>query len=418
MFHHDHTLETRIRSLHSGVLVLAVIAVLILSPVIGVRSWPTVLVLAAGALITRMPISMTAMLTSDLVLALSLWWLFGPVSGANFIPYVVVSLGPLLLPPVRARIMLAAAVVTVGAEVSLHVLSDHVTLPLFHPPDPIPDGEFFAGIGIQTILLIAVGVLMVRIAESLHAGQKALAADLERQRELHRLKDSFLATASHQLRTPLTALRGFSQLLLERELPATEREEYIGFVVSQTEEMHTLVEDLITFNRIEAGEFSVKLEALHPADLIGATVRGMGPAAEGVGVDVDAELLVEADPLRLSQMIRNLVDNAIKYGAAPVSVMGRQEGDWFKCVVSDAGPGLDDHAAKSAFEPYVRLVSNETMSEPGLGLGLTVVRELALRHGGTVEYLGRGQGFELRLPVAPSVSSHPTSRRSYVLSES
>ncbi|MEX2279197.1 MAG: HAMP domain-containing sensor histidine kinase [Acidimicrobiia bacterium] len=383
------------------------VAVLILAPSIGVRAWPTVALLAAGAVLTHTPISMTAVLACDLVLALSLWWLFGPVSGANFIPYVVVSLGPLLLPSVRARLLLAAASLAVAAQAALHVLSGRVVLPFFHQSDPIPQGEFFAGLAIQAILLVAVGALMLYIADSLHAGRRALAADLERQRELHRLKDSFLATASHQLRTPLTALRGFSQLLLERDLPDAERAEYLGLVVSQTEEMHTLVEDLITFNRIEAGEFSVRLESVHPASVVETTVRGMGPTAADVAIDVDTDIVVQADPLRLAQMIRNLVDNALRYGEAPVSVVGSRDGEWFRCVVSDAGPGLSERDAAKAFDPYVRLVSNETMSEPGLGLGLTVVRELVNRHGGTVRYLGPAAGFELRIPMTEASSVAP-----------
>lgn len=410
------SLDTRVRRLHSGVLLLAMAAVLILAPTIGVRAWPTVMLLAAGAVLTRTPISMTAVLASDLILALSLWWLFGPVSGANFIPYVVVSLGPLLLPSARARLMLVAAVGTIAAEAGLHLLAARVALPFFHPPDPIPDGEFFAGLAIQAILLVAVGALMLHIADSLHAGREALAADLERQRELHRLKDSFLAAASHQLRTPLTALRGFSRLLLEEDLPASEREEYLGLVVSQTEEMHTLVEDLITFNRIEAGEFSVKLESVHPASVIETTVRGLGPAAIDVVVDIDVDIVVQADSLRLSQMIRNLVDNALRYGKAPVSVVGSRDGAWFRCVVSDAGPGLNEQDAKIAFDPYVRLVSNSTMSEPGLGLGLTVVRELAHRHGGTIGYLGPQKGFELRLPSSTSTLEMEPSERGPVAS--
>ena len=400
MVSNDDKLASLVRRLRGGVYVVALVPVLILAPLIGVRTWPTVAILAVCAALTRTHLSMSSLLGSDLLLALALWWLFGPVSGANFIPYVVVSLGPLVLSAFRARVILVAAVMTVAAEVALHVVAGRVALPLFHPPGPIPDGEFFAGIAIQVFLLVMVGALMVRIADSLRAGREALSADLQRQRELHRLKDSFLATASHQLRTPLTALRGFSQLLLDRELPSGERDEYVRLVVAQTEEIHTLVEDLITFNRIEAGEFSVRVEAVHVAALIETTIRGMGPIAVDVSIDVDDDIVVMADPMRLGQMVRNLVDNGLKYGAPPVAVVGRTDGDWFRCVVSDRGAGLDESTVESVFEPYTRLVSNETMSEPGLGLGLAVVRELALRHGGTVRYLGPNLGFELRVPTA------------------
>jgi signal transduction histidine kinase len=400
MISHDRALEALVRRLHGGILLVAIAAVAMLAPLIGVRAWPTVAMFALIAVLTHTKTPMWALLGADLLLALGLWWLFGPVSGASFIPYVVVSLGPLVLTPIRARVLLVASVATVAAEAALHFASDFVALPLFHPPDPIPDGTFLAGIAIQLILLIGVGALMVRIAEALRAGREALAADLERQRELHRLKDSFLATASHQLRTPLTALRGFSRLLLDTDVPAKDRAEYIGLVVEQTEEMHTLIEDLITFNRIEAGEFSVKLEPVRLAALIDSTVEGMGPQARHVSIEIDPEIEALADPLRLSQVIRNLVDNAIKYGAPPVTVMGVSEDGWFRCTVADGGPGLDPMSADAAFEPYTRFVSNETMSEAGLGLGLAVVRELISRQGGTVRYRGPAGGFEVRIPLA------------------
>lgn len=399
MIANDRALETLVRRLHGVVLLFAVIVVTTLAPLIGLRAWPTVAIFAAVAVFTRTKVPMWALLGADLILALGLWWLFGPVSGASFIPYVVVSLGPLVLSPLRARLLLLAAVATVLAEAALHFASDFVALPLFHPPDPIPDGAFLAGISIQLVLLVAVGALMVRIAEALRAGTEALAADLERQLELHRLKDSFLATASHQLRTPLTALRGFSRLLLDENVPGPDRAEFIGLVVEQTEEMHTLIEDLITFNRIEAGEFSVKLEPVRPAASIASTVEGMGPQAQHVSVHVDSDVEVLADPLRLSQVFRNLVDNALKYGAPPVTVSGDSEDGWFRCTVTDGGAGLDPASAASAFEPYTRFVSNETMAQPGLGLGLAVVRELVSRQGGTVRYLGPARGFEVRIPL-------------------
>lgn len=400
-------LEKLVRRVRCGVYLVALVVVLVLEPLVGTRTWPTVALLVAAVAITRTRLSMSWVLSFDLALALGLWWLFGPVSGAGFIPYAVVSVAPLIMPRVQAKGVLVVAVVSVATTAGLHALAHRASLPLFHPPGGIPDGEFFAGVTIQAIILLGVGVLMMRIAGSLREGREALATDLERQQELHRLKDGFLATVSHQLRTPLTVLRGFSNLLLELEPETEERREYDGLIAEQVDEMHTLVEDLITFNRIEAGEFSVVVEPVEVKDSILTTVGEMGARAGDVQVDVTEGVSVMADPARLAQIVRNLVDNALKYGVPPVVVRGRVEEGWFLCRVSDGGPGLGPIEVKSAFEPHVRLVANATMSEPGLGLGLTIAKELVERHGGELRYVDRDSGFEFRLPLAPVRSQVP-----------
>lgn len=396
----DSSLETLVRRLHGVLYLLALVVVAVLGPLIGARAWPTVAMLGTVTILSRTTRSMSVLLASDLAVAVGLWWLFGPISGANFIPYVVVSLGPLMLTEQRARRILWCAILTIVASGGLHLLATRFQLPLFHPPGPIPDGEFFAGLAIQGILLVAVGALMVKIATTLRAGRRALETDLERQKELHKLKDEFLATVSHQLRTPLTALRGFSAVMLGDEITQDEHREYLHLVVSQAEVMHTLLEDVFTFSRIETGELIIRAEPVRAAQLIGATIDGMGPSAEAVSIHVDNDILVLADPSRLAQMVRNLVDNAIKYGAPPVRVVGRSDGDDFQCVVFDGGVGLAPDDRTAAFDPYTRLVDNPTMSDPGLGLGLTIVRELAERQGGSARYGETDRGFEFRLPLA------------------
>ncbi|MDX1449986.1 MAG: HAMP domain-containing sensor histidine kinase [Acidimicrobiia bacterium] len=400
----SHPLAAPIRRMRGLAYLVAFVGVAAFTPAIGERAWPTLVMLLAGAGLTCSAIRTDVLLAWDLVFALGLWWLFGPVSGSNFIPYLIVSLAPLLVHRTRARQLTAGALGVFAAEAALHAIAEYVELPLFHPPGPVPDAEFYVGLAVSAVILIGLAVLMGQIAAALRAGQEALETDLERQRDLHALKDRFLATASHQLRTPLTALRGFAALLADDELPLEARDEYARHVATQTEEMHTLVEDLLLFSRMEAGELQIRTETVPVADLIRRTVRGMGPAAEEVEFDLDPDVVVAADPPRLAQVIRNLVDNALKYGTKPVAVTARHDDGWMQISVIDAGPGLEPDAATDAFAPYVRLVSNTTMSEPGLGLGLTVASELARRHGGMLEYRGAEGGFVVRLPLA-SVST-------------
>lgn len=396
-----------IRRLRGLVYLAALPVVAIFAPAIGDRAWPTLAMLVVGAGLTYSPIRTDVLLAWDLVFALGLWWLFGPVSGSNFIPYLVVSLAPLVVSRTRTLQLLTGALGVFAAEAGLHALAGRVDLPFFHPPDPIPDAEFYAGLAVSALILVGIALLMRRVAGALQAGQEALEADLERQRELHTLKDRFLATASHQLRTPLTALRGFAALLSDDNVAEDAHDEYVQLIATQTEEMHTLVEDLLTFSRLEAGELQVRTETVRVADLIRRTIDGMGPAAQPVELDLDTDLVVDADPPRLTQVVRNLVDNAIKYGTHPVRVTSCRVGPWIRIAVTDGGPGLDVEAVAEAFAPYVRLVSNETMSEPGLGLGLTVASELVRRHGGSLSYRGRDEGFEVLLPLGASEVAQP-----------
>ncbi len=116
-----------------------------------------------------------------------------------------------------------------------------------------------------------------------------------------------------------------------------------------------------------------------------------------VELDVAADVTVTVDPLRLAQVFCNLLDNAFKYGRAPVRISAEHGDGWLSCRVFDHGPGLEDDDAAQAFEPYSRFVSNHTMSQPGIGLGLTVVRDLVAAHGGCIGYT-RERGFDIRLP--------------------
>ncbi len=392
-------LDGVVRRVHATVGVSAVLAVALAAPMLASRAWPTAimfLLLIAGS---RTQVPMEALLGSDLVLSVGLWWLYGPVSGASFVAYAVVSVAPLVVAASSARVLLAGAVAVTASEVALHLVADQRALPLFHPPDPIPQAEFFVGVGVQASLLLGVGVLMLQLAKSLRAGKEALAADLARQLELHDLKDRFLATVSHELRTPLTAIRGFIGVLTDESPGEPQRGEYLAVVAEQTEQMHHLVEDVIAFNRLEAGQLTIKHEPVRFRAAVESVLRGFGDRARVVELDIGADLVVMADPMRLAQVLRNLLDNAFKYGRAPVWISAEDADGWLTWRLFDHGPGLAADEVDQAFEPYSRFVSNDTMSQPGIGLGLTIVRELVDAHGGSVRYT-RERGFEVRLPGA------------------
>lgn len=345
-------------------------------------------------------IPMRWLLLWDLGVSLCVWWLYGPISGAAFIALGVVAVGPFLIDKGRSRLLLVAALVTIPIEIVFHFLAGEVNLPLFHPQGPVPNSEFLTGQAIQGALIVGVGVLMIGVAQMLRRGQSALAADLDRERELSALKDRFVATVSHELRTPLTSLKGFTTTLLENDLNPSERHEFLTIMSDQAEELHGLIEDLITFSRIGAGALTITSGEVDLHQLTDSVLAGFGARGSGVTNNVPSGSLVLADAPRVRQVLRNLVDNALKYGKQPVFVTALRETGQTRCLVLDGGNGIDPARAHLVFEPYARLVDDLTMSSPGLGLGLPIVRELVEAHGGEVHIVTRNgfSGFEFTLP--------------------
>lgn len=352
----------------------------------------------------RWDLSVQHLLLFDLAVSMAVWWLYGPISGAAMITLAVVAVAPLLLDWKKARIMVGAALMTVPLETALHFLAGRVPLPLFHPPDPVPTSEFIMGEVIKASLLIGVGVLMLAVSQMLRRGQRALETDLERERELGRLKDRFVATVSHELRTPLTSLKGFTRTLLDEDVGPDDRAEFLEIMAGQADELHGRIEDLITFSRIGAGGVSIRQEAANLHDLVGELMVELGARANGaVENQVPEGLFAYVDPPRIKQVIRNLVDNAVEYGETPVRVVASELGSTIRCHVLDSGAGIPRDDKGRVFDRYSRLVDDPTMSRPGLGLGLPIVRALIEAHGGEVRVITGADmnGVEFTLPAAP-----------------
>lgn len=342
----------------------------------------------------------STVLLADVGVSVGVWWLYGPITGAAFVAFAVVALGPFLLTRLASRSILVAVLVTVPVRIVLHFAAGEVELPLFHPADPVPTSEFLTGEIIHGVLLLGIGMLMIRIAEMLRRGQESLALDLDRQREINALKDRFVATVSHELRTPLTSLKGFTRTLLEDDHSPEERKEFLVIMSDQAEELHALSEDLITFSRIEAGGITIKHLEVELRGLVQDVVSGLGQRAANVSNQVPDGLSVPVDPPRLRQVMRNLIDNSLKYGKPPIVVSAKPDGAVVRCSVLDGGHGIDPEKVHFPFEPYTRLVEDANMSQPGVGLGLPIVRQLVEGHGGTIRVVMEGEmkGFEFVLP--------------------
>jgi len=223
------------------------------------------------------------------------------------------------------------------------------------------------------------------------------------ERELAALvesKDDLIAAVSHELRTPMTTILGMSSEMRDRaeEFSRTELVDFVALIADQSRELANIVEDLLVAARAEAGTLAVRPEPIDVATEIGR-VTAIKP---GISNPPSRDPIVAwADPLRLRQIVRNLLSNAERYGGDDVSIEVEHLDQVALVRVRDNGSGIPEGSRESVFEPYVRAEGDEGM--PGsLGLGLPVSRRLARLMGGDLVYRWDGTSvFELRLPTTP-----------------
>ncbi len=226
-------------------------------------------------------------------------------------------------------------------------------------------------------------------------------------------KDKLLASVSHEIRTPLTAIVGLSEEIVSNrgEMTADELDELSRIIAVQSRELAELVEDLLVASRADFGNLSIRSEAVDIGEQVERVLEGLRESSpEGKQVVFAGESAVAwADPLRVRQILRNLVTNAIKYGGDRIVVAVRQAApESISIFVADDGAGIDERESKLIFERYYR--SAQSPTQPGsVGIGLAVSRQLAEMMGGTLAYVNGGpqHHFELSLPAAVQAVEKP-----------
>lgn len=229
-----------------------------------------------------------------------------------------------------------------------------------------------------------------------------------------RLKDEFLTTLSHELRTPLNSILGWAQLLKLGGLPEEKRANGIATIERNARHQAKLIEDLLDLSSIIAGKLKLHFQPFGLRGIVNNAAETMLPAAlaKGLKLSVTSDVfpdLVNADAHRLQQVMWNLVSNAIKFtpqGGA-ISISMRQAGTSVYIAVSDTGEGLSPTFLPHAFERFRQADSSITKKSGGLGLGLSIVKQLVEMHGGTVTASSAGAGcgstFTVQLPLAETV---------------
>jgi signal transduction histidine kinase len=229
-------------------------------------------------------------------------------------------------------------------------------------------------------------------------------------RELDRMRDAFVATVSHELRTPLTSISGFLEMMQDEEegLGETGRR-YLDVIRRSAARLHALVEDLLLVAQIEAQRIELSLGPVDVADVARRAVEQIRPAAaeKGITVDLAADRppAVQADAHRLSQVVDNLISNAVKFtdegGRVRVRV-DTDDGD-VRLVVEDTGIGIPADEQGQLFSRFFRASTATRQAIPGTGLGLAISRALVEQHGGTISLASRereGTRVTVSLPAA------------------
>ena len=236
--------------------------------------------------------------------------------------------------------------------------------------------------------------------------------DITEIKKLERVRTDFVANASHELKTPITAIRGLTETILDDEKVDKETVvHFINRVHAQSLRLSQLVGDLLTISRLENTQSEKDFGKINFGDLVRQSVKAAQTSAEEKGHNLvtelpDTELSAFADRQNMSQLIDNLIDNAIKYTEeyGTITVRLKKEGNWAVLEVQDTGLGVSPQYQQRVFERFYRVDKARSQSLGGTGLGLSIVKNIAEKHGGSVSVesqLGSGSTFTFRLPLDP-----------------
>jgi PAS domain S-box-containing protein len=232
-------------------------------------------------------------------------------------------------------------------------------------------------------------------------------------READRRKDEFLATLAHELRNPLAPIRNGLQLLGISQPGSQVAEQARAMMERQTKHLVRLVDDLLEVSRISTGKLELRKEAVELAAVLGSAIETSRPLMEAgkheLRIELPREVItLDADPVRLAQVMANLLNNAAKYTTSGglIEVTARREDARVRIAVRDNGIGIEPAMLPRVFELFTQAEPAPERAAGGLGIGLTLARTLVELHGGTIEAhsAGRGKGseFVVRLPVLAS----------------
>jgi signal transduction histidine kinase len=268
-------------------------------------------------------------------------------------------------------------------------------------------------------LRLTLGLLVTVLVLAIGVGSWLIVSDLSRQLTLTRQKADFVSNVSHELKTPLTSIRMFSELLAEGRVadPAKQRS-YLGIIAAETARLTRLINNVLDFARLERGEKKYQFQPCDVVRVVRETLESYRPNLEAGGFRLECALpespaMVQGDRDALAQVLVNLLSNAEKYSNSHKEisvqvVVQPQPVRYIEVQVLDRGQGVPAGCEEKIFEKFYRAQDSLSSGIQGSGLGLTLARQIARAHGGEVIFErreGGGSIFSLRLPGLPEASA-------------
>ena len=249
------------------------------------------------------------------------------------------------------------------------------------------------------------------------AGVVLVLDDITQLRRLETMRRDFLGNVSHELKTPVTAIRALVETVLDdAEMNPATRRRFLNKVRNQAERLSSLVGDLLSLSRLESETDALEVEPVDVREPIEATIRALSTPSAAKGIRIEPELpsspvIVAGDPEALQQAVGNLIDNAIKYSqGSTIQVRVVTDTNAVLIEVEDDGIGIDSRHQERVFERFYRVDKARSRELGGTGLGLAIVKHIALAHDGRVcldSKIGGGSIFQLRLPLLNAVGVEP-----------
>ena len=232
--------------------------------------------------------------------------------------------------------------------------------------------------------------------------------DISDLRRADRMRRDFIANVSHELRTPLTAVRGYVEALMDEPVDPVQRKAFLEVIDRHSARMDRLIRDLLRLARLDAQQETADIRQTDVAALFQSASDDLANRIERQKVQIDvmvkpAASIIDADAVKLQDVLRNLIENAVNYSpeSAHIELDAHADGDRVLLTVGDHGPGIPDDDLPRVFERFYRVDASRTRDPGGTGLGLSIARHLVELHGGKLTAANRQEGgaiFTISLP--------------------